>query len=377
METSVSVFPTKEQAIVLNTIDGLILSDYVVAIGDIVTPNNVIFASRLSNERICIYLSNKSYVDQIVSEYVTVTIKGKPVNVRRLINPAKRIILSNVCPSIPHSALEDILKRTGFSLVSKMGFLRAGISNEEYSHVLSFRRHVYVQPNESVDLPPSVVIKYDDTNYRIFLAYDDICFKCRLAGHFAQNCPSVKPVSTDDATTSLCENSIAKDIESQKSDPNQSTASTNKRPTTDDTDTEKPDRYSPASSKASETEILLRHSKKIKHSDSTESLTPISDLLRPGTDLIENAQYPLSFNELTEFVEKAVGEIDILALIRNYTEDIEALQSMLYDVFPLLTHRSIQNRVKKIRRKINKALDANPHTKMQPQSIDHPAPTQE
>jgi hypothetical protein len=48
-------FPTKEQAIVFNAIEGLKLDDYVVAIGNIVTPKNVLFASRISNSRICTY----------------------------------------------------------------------------------------------------------------------------------------------------------------------------------------------------------------------------------------------------------------------------------------------------------------------------------
>ncbi|KAJ3661006.1 hypothetical protein Zmor_005429 [Zophobas morio] len=90
------LFPAKDQAIVLSAIKDVKLTEYVVAIGDIVTSKNVIFASRMSNDRICIYLSHKSYVDQIVSEYSTIKVNGTEVNVRRLLNPAKRIIFSNV-----------------------------------------------------------------------------------------------------------------------------------------------------------------------------------------------------------------------------------------------------------------------------------------
>ena len=90
-------FPKKEQAIVLAANDELKLTDYVLAVGELVQPNkNVIFASRMSNSRICIYLSDESLVDKIVSKNTTIKINDVEVNLRRLINPAKRIILSNV-----------------------------------------------------------------------------------------------------------------------------------------------------------------------------------------------------------------------------------------------------------------------------------------
>ena len=50
-----------------------------VAIGDTVTAKNVIFASLMSNERISIYLSDLSYVDQINFENSAITIQDKQI----------------------------------------------------------------------------------------------------------------------------------------------------------------------------------------------------------------------------------------------------------------------------------------------------------
>jgi hypothetical protein len=125
--------------------------------------------------------------DDVVSNQTThpssININDKIVTVRRLIDPARRIILSNVCPSIPHYVFENQIRALGFTVLSQMSFIRAGIQDDKYSHVLSFRRQIYVQPDDAIGLTDLVVLKLDNTNYRIFMTFDDICFKCKMAGH--------------------------------------------------------------------------------------------------------------------------------------------------------------------------------------------------
>ena len=52
-------FPKKDQAVVTEVIDNLTIKDYTLAIGKIVKPTNVLFVARISNGRICIYLSSQ------------------------------------------------------------------------------------------------------------------------------------------------------------------------------------------------------------------------------------------------------------------------------------------------------------------------------
>ncbi|XP_045467268.1 uncharacterized protein LOC123675792 [Harmonia axyridis] len=151
-------FPKREQAIVLHAEDNLKLFDYVQAIGNIIQPKNICFASRISNNRICVYLANIELVDQLIKTHPTVTIGDTNLNVRRLVSPTKRIVISNISPCIPHDLVTEVLTDIGLQLASPVSFLKAGIPGDEYSHILSFRRQngvLYLPPNwpRSINLP--------------------------------------------------------------------------------------------------------------------------------------------------------------------------------------------------------------------------------
>ena len=50
---------------------------------------------------------------------------------------------------------------------------------DEFAHVLSFRRQI---------VTINLVLKYEDTNYRVFFTFGDF-FKCKMTDHFANHCP--------------------------------------------------------------------------------------------------------------------------------------------------------------------------------------------
>ncbi|KAG5880329.1 hypothetical protein JTB14_017932 [Gonioctena quinquepunctata] len=106
-------FPKKDQAIVMHADDNLKLFDYVKAIGDIVGPKHISFASRISNNRICIYLANPILVDDLLKSHPSVTINNNVINIRRLVSPTKRIIISNIPSYISHDLAENAIKNLG------------------------------------------------------------------------------------------------------------------------------------------------------------------------------------------------------------------------------------------------------------------------
>ncbi|KAF0749978.1 Uncharacterized protein FWK35_00018205 [Aphis craccivora] len=90
-------FPKKDQAIVFNSIEDVPQIEYIKAFSQLTSPNNITFAFRISNNRFCIYFANKNIVEQIISQQShIIVINNTKITFRRLINPAKRTILSNV-----------------------------------------------------------------------------------------------------------------------------------------------------------------------------------------------------------------------------------------------------------------------------------------
>ncbi|CAH1366045.1 unnamed protein product [Tenebrio molitor] len=86
-------------------------------------------------------------------------------------------------------------------------------------------------------------------------------------------------------------------------------------------------------------------SKKIRSSDSVESLTSTSELLMLAKDAVNNSeQYPIDFDQMVEFMEKVSGETDILALVRSFTNDTQGVINLLHDVYNVVPHKSIKNK---------------------------------
>lgn len=401
-------FPKKQQAIILSAIEDLTIADYVTSVGNIVGPHHIRFVSRISNNRVCIYLSNEQLVDEFVSEHSIINIKDKQTTVRKLITPARRLIISNVCPTIPHSTISNVLKSIGMKLVSPISFMRAGIPGEQYGHVLSFRRQVYTQPDEAIELPSSLVIKHEETSYRIFLTFDDMsCYICKQQGHLAKNCPSVPqqqekqdpPIenevamlinvddTTDQTETPPDNNSL---IASQSGmPPEQFKTPVVSRPPTPPISMTLPEQRSQkraAPSLASTTDLSssakspeiqteqlhpfqtqtttnpqtqARKLKKMKKSESTESLIDLEVTLRPAISIIENqkTESVVNYQQLVDFFENVHGSSDPISIARQYTTNVQGLVDMLLELREHLEHRSTKARCTRIRKKLEHQLE--------------------
>lgn len=387
--TPVDTFPEREQAIILSVVEDLKLVDYVATVGKIIGPKNVIFASKISNNRVCIYLANTNLVDFIVSNHSITTISNKEVHIRRLVTPAKRVIFSNVSPNIPHYLLEAAIHNLGFQKASPVSFLRASLPTEEFGHVLSFRRQIYVHPDDTIALPSSIVINHKDLSFRIFLSYDElICFACKQVGHIANNCPNKIDTNTgytaaDDTLhttdTHLQNDTVQNTIEEVINNSESPVQDTINQPITPDIP--RPEKRgapstssltSPSISVNEETitdlekfvkpskDLTSNKHKKPKRSDSLESINMLySEILLPAKKIISeaNPQFDLTFDQLVDFMENSQGSPDPLSTSLLYTKNTSGLIDMLTKIYPSITHRATKSRITKLRNRIYKQLN--------------------
>jgi len=200
-ETTANIqFPKKDQAIVFNSIEDVPQIEYIKAFSQLTSPTNITFASRISNNRFCIYFANKNIVEQIISQQSHIVINNSKITFRRLINPAKRIILSNVQPIIPHDVIKNAIANLSIKILSPITFIKAGFANDEYGHIGSFRRQLYINPDDNDKLPSSILIVFEQTEYRIFLSDDTvICYLCKQTGHTSNRCRKATEYKTTDS----------------------------------------------------------------------------------------------------------------------------------------------------------------------------------
>lgn len=185
-------FPGKDTAVLFPSIDGFTVEAYTRAAAALVGPRNVIAASRISHGRLCMYLATKAVVDEFLADHGGITVTDVFVPARRLQTPAERLVLSNVAPCIPHAVLEAEVARL-YAVVSPMTFVSLGIRDPTLSHVISFRRQVYVVRNEQDVVPDSFLVNFDGESYRIFASFDDVrCFRCKSHGHLSRRCPTIR-----------------------------------------------------------------------------------------------------------------------------------------------------------------------------------------
>jgi len=135
-----------------------------------------------------VYFTDKCTVDELIQNFSCIIINEHQIPFRRLDKPAKMFIISNAHPIIPHDVINEYLILCGIRTLSQITFLKAGFQ-DELAHKSSFRRQVYIHPDDIANVPGSIVIRFDNTDFRIFINDDTLtCYTCKQTGHTSNSC---------------------------------------------------------------------------------------------------------------------------------------------------------------------------------------------
>lgn len=184
-----SYTPSRKNAIVLENTSAFTQDQVLRAVADCVGGSNIHYCTRLSNGRICLYLTNEECVNQITDDG-GIIIGGIYVSCRRYVSEAKKIVISNCPPELTDNDLKKILEPYG-RIVSAPNRLRVTTAHSDLKHIKSWRRSIFMMlPNEAQPLPPRLIITSSDgLRNTLYIEKDEIlCTYCHAPGHTEQRC---------------------------------------------------------------------------------------------------------------------------------------------------------------------------------------------
>lgn len=208
----------KDQAIIINSLPDVPFKQYLIALGSIINPNTIISASRISQQRICVFLNTRENAENLIKNHKSIKVENQITSIRSYITPTHRLLIWAM-PLIPHQIIVNKLKQYGAEPTSEMYNVSAGINETGYNHITSFRRFIFVRENHP-NLPESIEIPYEDEIYRVSITTDDTkCNKCKKYGHETENCRSIINNYQINTTNTNQNKNIEKNMEKDVIDP--------------------------------------------------------------------------------------------------------------------------------------------------------------
>ena len=409
--TQSEICPKKDQAIILDSINGLTVKQYVIEIAKLTSPINIRFVSRISNNRICMYLASKEIADEMIYKHKYITLNNIKITIKPFIARAKRIILSNVLPSIPNSVIEDQLIKNKIKLESKITYIKSGYKETIFLHIQSFRRQVYIDPKDIPGMPSSITVEYEDIVNRIFLEPETTtCYLCKQEGHLARQCNDnslntqykniANEITLTDQSIINLDNNKSTDNDIYKSskegdieiNPSQESIDTPKlqsigkiqtfkRPcpaslATQSTSSLSDERHLSGSESSIESlseekyefnKSLGADNKKV-HKPSKKKVKPDKPSSKYSIDLDLHLQaikkriddpsnkFPLDYLNFKSFLDKAFSSEFVPQIAADYTDNIEEISTMLRTLYKDLESRNLKTRFTKIIKKIEQSI---------------------
>jgi len=179
---------SRKHGIACSPPEGVTVEAIVMVIGNIIGFEKVRAASRM-NKRVIIFVSDEAFVAPIVEQGLALD-SGTFVMAYPLDSCAQKVVISNLPPFLKNDLILSALQRYG-DCVSPLIMLPVGFKDKRVSHVMSFRRQVFmVLKKEYASLNVTMKFTSNGHNYQVYVSTDTLkCFGCGAIGHMKQFCP--------------------------------------------------------------------------------------------------------------------------------------------------------------------------------------------
>lgn len=404
-------FPKKEEAVIVDSIDGISPIEYAYAIGKLIGAKNVSSASKISNGRIYLQTTGEQFVEQLTHKDTAIRIGTQKLSIRPYITKAKKIVLAHVFPYIPNYLIERKLEEFGVKLTTKITVIKFGHTAPEYFHLESHRRQFLIHAEDVCKIPMIFTNLLDSTKYWVYPSPDNFsCFNCQESGHVAKNCKKPNRQNPIKTAKTIVSPSNAQ----HESNNNRVTVETasdihrvNKEKKSDEllspgvppidnvvnsahsnfvTPYNTRSQQSKRSHSQDSSVVVQRVKRRMKGDvggqalddggptvlgrDTSTALSGSERVIREQTIPVREAmesdpsRYPITYDQLAAFLMRTHGSTNVSSIAFSVTTDQSALIAMLREVAPLILVKSLRHRVVRITKKLdsnNPKSSATPH----------------
>lgn len=171
-------------------IPGVKQMEYLDALTTYIDATNIESVGR-DDGRQCIVFTNEKAAQEAIIKGLEINgtfVSGIPVCIK-----PTRVILSQIPSFMPEEKIMDYLKQFG-KLVTWLRPIPINSNNiPKYQHILSFRREIFIQLQDGIDLPNKLKINFNGVVHQIYIETEATCYKCKNTGHMTHSCPLGNP----------------------------------------------------------------------------------------------------------------------------------------------------------------------------------------